>query len=245
MSTSLFLCEEPSLFAGAVDLTPNACLLPASPSGAAAWVEDVLETESMMLRTLAGSNTAVSAQVKLEAARSVSPGSTHDSAMCGGNASPSLAAQAEAMETVHALYAAPTVARHAVRRRVAATTSEDDDDDDDDGSSFGAQVHRRAPRRTRGAASASSAACERPTKRSKPVSAASLTEEERVLRRRLKNREASQMSRDRKRQRLEVLEAEVNEQKAIVASVSHERDMALLEVQRLNAMLAQLQRSVC
>jgi len=58
-------------------------------------------------------------------------------------------------------------------------------------------------------------------------------EEERVVRRRTKNREAAQASRLRKRVRLETLEGLVAEQKAITAAIMAERD----NMQRENATL--------
>eukprot|EP00300_Choanocystis_sp_HF-7_P027222 c32298_g1_i1.p3 GENE.c32298_g1_i1~~c32298_g1_i1.p3 ORF type:complete len:244 (+),score=40.60 c32298_g1_i1:213-944(+) len=70
--------------------------------------------------------------------------------------------------------------------------------------------------------------------------AANMSEEERVVLRRLKNREASQLSRDRKRQRLEVLEAEVAHQKTIVHAVERERDDALRVAAMLRAELAHI-----
>jgi len=63
---------------------------------------------------------------------------------------------------------------------------------------------------------------------SKPV-----LEEDRVVRRRTKNREAAQASRLRKRMRLETLEGMVAEQKAITAAIMTERD----NMQRENATL--------
>jgi len=72
-----------------------------------------------------------------------------------------------------------------------------------------------------------------PMKKIKAHVGKSVQEEERIVRRRTKNREAAQASRLRKRQRLEHLEGLVAEQKAITAQLIGERDT----IQRENATL--------
>lgn len=158
------------------------------------------------------------------------------------------AAQREAFDAVAAHYAQPADARpkRAVTRKIvqkAASSSLSDDGSVSAPRSRGAG--RSAPSRARAAAgrsssSASSANGCAPHGALGKVKVANLTEEERIVYRRLKNREASQLSRDRKRQRLEILEAEVADQKAIVAQVEHERNQALCELSILRNELSTL-----
>jgi len=67
------------------------------------------------------------------------------------------------------------------------------------------------------------------------VSLANLTEEERVVRRRKKNREAAQLSRHRKMMKLDTLEQQVADQKAINGSLLHEREILKREAQALRS----------
>jgi len=72
-----------------------------------------------------------------------------------------------------------------------------------------------------------------PVKKMKKTNLASLTEEERVVRRRTKNREAAALSRERKRSRLETLEKQVERQKKLNATLVNERDLMKVEAMRL------------
>jgi uncharacterized sporulation protein YeaH/YhbH (DUF444 family) len=67
------------------------------------------------------------------------------------------------------------------------------------------------------------------------VSLANLTEEERLVRRRKKNREAAQLSRHRKMMRLDTLEQQVAHQKAINGTLLHEREILKRETQALRS----------
>jgi hypothetical protein len=69
-------------------------------------------------------------------------------------------------------------------------------------------------------------------------------EEDRIVRRRTKNREAAQASRQRKRMRLETLEAMVAEQKAITAAIMTERDTMHRENATLRAEVEYLKEAL-
>jgi hypothetical protein len=70
-------------------------------------------------------------------------------------------------------------------------------------------------------------------KKMKKTSLANLSEEERAVRRRTKNREAAALSRQRKRSKLETLEKQVERQKKINGTLINERDVMKVETNRL------------
>jgi len=83
-----------------------------------------------------------------------------------------------------------------------------------------------------------------PVKKMKANVARVPVEEDRIIRRRTKNREAAQASRQRKRMRLETLEAMVAEQKAITAAIMTERDTMHRENATLRSELAYLKEAL-
>jgi hypothetical protein len=85
-----------------------------------------------------------------------------------------------------------------------------------------------------------------PAKQHAPVKKmkADKVEDERVVRRRTKNREAAQASRLRKRMRLETLEALVAEQKAITHAIMSERDNMMRENVALRAEVEYLKQAL-